>query len=190
MTTEEKRERLIRERIGVEAGGGKAAIGKIKATGRLTARERLDFLFDPGSFVELDMFVAHRSTELGMDTVETPGEGVVTGYGRVEGRQVFAFAQDFSVMGGSLGEMHAGKIVKCLDKAMTVGCPVIGLNDSGGARIQEGVDALAGYGRIFSRNTMASGVIPQITAIMGPSAGGAVYSPALMDFIYMVKQDY
>ncbi|MCK9276147.1 MAG: methylmalonyl-CoA carboxyltransferase, partial [Syntrophales bacterium] len=190
MTTEEKRERLIRERTGVEAGGGKAAIEKIKATGRLTARERLDFLFDSGSFVELDMFVAHRSTELGMDTVATPGEGVVTGYGRVEGRQVFAFAQDFSVMGGSLGEMHAGKIVKCLDKAMAVGCPVIGLNDSGGARIQEGVDALAGYGRIFSRNTMASGVIPQITAIMGPSAGGAVYSPALMDFIYMVKQDY
>lgn len=190
MTTEDKRERLLHARARIEAGGGSAAMDKIRATGRRTARERLALLFDEGSFMETDAFVAHRATELGMDKIETPGEGVVTGYGMVEGRQVFAFAQDFTVMGGSLGEMHAKKIVKCQEKAMTVGCPIIGLNDSGGARIQEGVDALAGYGSIFYRNTLASGVIPQITAIMGPSAGGAVYSPALMDFIYMVKKDY
>lgn len=190
MTTEEKLSELLERGAKIEGGGGEKAQAKLHATGRLTARERLGLLFDKGSFVELDKFVAHRCTVLGMDKVEAPGEGVVTGYGTVNGRKIFAFAQDFSVIGGSLGEMHAKKIVKCLDKAMTVGCPVVGLNDSGGARIQEGVDALAGYGEIFYRNTMASGVIPQITAIMGPSAGGAVYSPALMDFIYMVKQDY
>ncbi len=190
MTTREKIAELESRRLRMEGGGGPKAVEKLRATGRLTARERLALLFDDGSFEELDLFVSHRCVDLGMDRVETPGEGVVTGHGLVDGRRVFAFAQDFSVMGGSLGEMHAAKIVKCLDKAIDVGCPVVGLNDSGGARIQEGVDALSGYGRIFSRNTLASGVIPQITAIMGPSAGGAVYSPALMDFIYMVKQDY
>jgi methylmalonyl-CoA decarboxylase subunit alpha len=190
VTTREKIAELESRRLRMEDGGGPKAIEKLRATGRITARERLALLFDEGSFEELDLFVTHRCIDLGMDRVETPGEGVVTGHGLVDGRRVFAFAQDFSVMGGSLGEMHAAKIVKCLDRAIDVGCPVVGLNDSGGARIQEGVDALSGYGRIFSRNTLASGFIPQITAIMGPSAGGAVYSPALMDFIYMVKQDY
>ncbi|OPY05834.1 MAG: Methylmalonyl-CoA carboxyltransferase 12S subunit [Syntrophaceae bacterium PtaB.Bin038] len=140
--------------------------------------------------MELDKFVEHRCTNFGMDKTEVPGEGVVTGYGLVNGRTVFAFAQDFSTMGGSLGEMHAAKIVKCMDRAVSAGAPVVGLNDSGGARIQEAVDSLAGYGRIFYKNTMASGIIPQISAIMGPSAGGAVYSPALMDFIYMVNKEY
>ncbi len=162
----------------------------MKATGRLTARERLGRLFDEGTFVELDKFVEHRCVNFGMDQTEVPGEGVVTGYGMVNGRTVFAFAQDFSTMGGSLGEMHAAKIVKCQERAMSAGAPIVGLNDSGGARIQEAVDSLAGYGRIFYKNTMASGIIPQISAIMGPSAGGAVYSPALMDFIYMVDKEY
>jgi acetyl-CoA carboxylase carboxyltransferase component len=174
----------------IEMGGGAQALEKVKATGRLTARERLARLFDEGTFVELDKFVEHRCTNFGMDKTEVPGEGVVTGYGLVNGRTVFAFAQDFSTMGGSLGEMHAAKIVKCMDRAVSAGAPVVGLNDSGGARIQEAVDSLAGYGRIFYKNTMASGIIPQISAIMGPSAGGAVYSPALMDFIYMVNKEY
>ncbi|NPV04239.1 MAG: methylmalonyl-CoA carboxyltransferase [Syntrophaceae bacterium] len=174
----------------IELGGGAKALEKVKATGRLTARERLARLFDAGSFVEMDKFVEHRCTNFGMDKMEVPGEGVVTGYGMVNGRTVFAFAQDFSTMGGSLGEMHAAKIVKCQERALSAGCPIVGLNDSGGARIQEAVDSLAGYGRIFYRNTMASGIIPQISAIMGPSAGGAVYSPALMDFIYMVNKEY
>ncbi|NTV54278.1 MAG: methylmalonyl-CoA carboxyltransferase [Syntrophaceae bacterium] len=174
----------------IEMGGGAKALEKVKATGRLTARERLGRLFDEGTFVELDKFVEHRCVNFGMDQTEVPGEGVVTGYGMVNGRTVFAFAQDFSTMGGSLGEMHAAKIVKCQERAMSAGAPIVGLNDSGGARIQEAVDSLAGYGRIFYKNTMASGIIPQISAIMGPSAGGAVYSPALMDFIYMVDKEY
>jgi len=190
MNNQEKIELLKQKSLKVEAGGGEKAIAKLHAKGQLTARERISLLFDEGSFIELDKFVEHRCTNFGMDKVEIPGEGVVTGYGKVNGRTVFAFAQDFSVYGGSLGEMHAGKIVKCMDKAMTVGCPIVGLSDSGGARIQEAVDSLAGYGKVFYKNTMASGVVPQIAAIMGPSAGGAVYSPALMDFIYMVKQDY
>lgn len=186
----EKIELLKQKAQRIEAGGGEKAIAKLHAQGRLTARERLNLLFDEGSFTELDKFVEHRCTNFGMAQVEVPGEGVVTGYGKVEGRTVFAFAQDFSTLGGSLGEMHAMKIVKCMEKAMASGFPVVGLCDSGGARIQEAVDSLAGYGKIFYANTMASGAIPQIAAIMGPSAGGAVYSPALMDFIYMVKQDY
>ncbi len=189
-TTREKAELLKEKSQKVEMGGGKNAIGKLHATGRLSARERFAVLFDEGSFVELDKFVEHRCTNFGMDRIELPGEGVVTGYGKVNGRTVFAYAQDFSVMGGSLGEMHANKIVKCMDKAMSAKYPIVGINDSGGARIQEGVEGLRGYGKIFQKNIMASGVIPQISAIMGPSAGGAVYSPALMDFIYMVKQDY
>ncbi|HUV08124.1 MAG TPA: carboxyl transferase domain-containing protein [Spirochaetia bacterium] len=190
MTNQKKLDVLKERAEKIEAGGGEKAIAKLHASGRLTARERLALLFDEGSFVELYKFVEHRCTNFGMDTKEIPGEGVVTGYGTVDGRTVFAYAQDFGVMGGSLGEMHATKIVKCLEQATSVGCPVVGLNDSGGARIHEAVDALAGYGRIFYKNTMASGIIPQVCAIMGPSAGGAVYSPALMDFVYMVKQDY
>jgi len=190
LTTKERIEQYHEMSAKVEEMGGEKAVAKIKAGGRLSARERLNYLFDEGSFVEMDKFVEHRCTNFGMAEKEAPGEGVITGYGNVDGRTVFAFAQDFSVLGGSLGEMHAWKIVKCMDMAMTNGHPMVGLNDSGGARIQEAVDSLAGYGRIFYKNTMASGVIPQICGVMGPSAGGAVYSPALMDFIYMVDQDY
>lgn len=172
----------------VLAGGGEKRIQKQHDKGKLTARERLNLLFDEGTFVELDAFVTHRCTNFGMENTEAPGEGVVTGYGKVDGRLVYAFSQDFTVVGGSLGEMHAAKMIKVMDNAMKVGAPIVGLNDSGGARIQEGVDALAGYGRIFYKNTQASGVIPQISAIMGPCAGGAVYSPALTDFIFMVDQ--
>jgi len=169
------------------AMGGPDRIKKQHDSGKLTARERLNLLFDPGSFRETDMFVRHRCTLFGMDKVHIPSEGVVTGYGTVNGRKVCAFAQDFTATGGTLGEMHAKKICKVMDLAMKIGCPLIGLNDSGGARIQEGVDALSGYGEIFFRNACASGVIPQISAIMGPSAGGAVYSPAMTDWIFMVK---
>ena len=190
MTNKEKIELMRAREKKIELGGGQKALEKVKATGRLTARERLGRLFDEGTFVEMDKFVEHRCVNFGMDQTEVPGEGVVTGYGMVNGRTVFAFAQDFSTMGGSLGEMHAAKIVKCQDRAMSACAPIVGLNDSGGARIQEAVDSLAGYGRIFYKNTMASGIIPQISAIMGPSAGGAVYSPALMDFIYMVDKEY
>jgi len=171
----------------VKLGGGAKRIEKQHASGKLTARERIEKLLDPGTFVELDQFVHHRCTNFGMDKEEAPGEGVVTGYGTVDGRLVYVFAQDFTVMGGSLGEMHAAKIVKVQELAVKMGAPLVGLNASGGARIQEAVDALSGYGRIFYRNTLASGVIPQISVIMGPCAGGAVYSPALTDFIYMVK---
>ena len=170
----------------VRAGGGEARTKKQHEAGKLTARERLGRLFDAGTFVELDAFVTHRATDFGMAKVEAPGEGVVTGYGRVDARLVYAFAQDFTVIGGTLGEMHAEKICKALDLAVRAGAPVVGLEDSGGARIQEGVDALNGYGKIFYRNTLASGVIPQISVIMGPCAGGAVYSPALTDFVFMV----
>jgi len=190
VTNKEKIELMRAREQKIEMGGGAKALEKVKATGRLTARERLARLFDEGTFVELDKFVEHRCVNFGMDRTEVPGEGVVTGYGMVNGRTVFAFAQDFSTMGGSLGEMHAAKIVKCQERAMSAGAPIVGLNDSGGARIQEAVDSLAGYGRIFYKNTMASGIIPQVSAIMGPSAGGAVYSPALMDFIYMVDKEY
>jgi len=190
VTNKEKIELMRAREQKIDLGVGAKALEKGKATGRLTARERLARLFDAGTFVELDKFVEHRCVNFGMDQTEVPGEGVVTGYGLVNGRTVFAFAQDFSTMGGSLGEMHAAKIVKCQERAMSAGAPIVGLNDSGGARIQEAVDSLAGYGRIFYRNTMASGIIPQVSAIMGPSAGGAVYSPALMDFIYMVDKEY
>jgi len=169
-------------------GGGQKRIGKQHEKGKLTARERINLLMDEGSFVEMDAFVEHRCSQLGMENTQAAAEGVVTGYGTVNGRLVYVFAQDFTVLGGSLGEMHAKKICKVLDMAMKVGVPVVGINDSGGARIQEGVDALSGYGQIFYRNTIASGVIPQISVIMGPSAGGAVYSPAITDFVFMVDK--
>ncbi len=167
-------------------GGGKERIAKQHAQGKLTARERIDFFLDSGSFVETDRFVSHRVVDFGMDKQKIPGDGVVTGYGTADGRLVYVFAQDFTNFGGSLGEAYAKKICKIMDLALKVGAPVIGLNDSGGARIQEGVASLAGYADIFLRNTLASGVIPQISAIMGPCAGGAVYSPAITDFIFMV----
>lgn len=183
-----KLEKLTEKKEKIIAGGGEGRIAKQHEKGKLTARERLDILFDKDTFVELDGFVKHRCTNFGMEKIDAPAEGVVTGYGNVEGRLVYAYAQDFTVIGGSLGEMHAKKICKVLDNAIKVGAPVVGINDSGGARIQEGIDALSGYGDIFYRNTLASGVIPQITAIMGPCAGGAVYSPALTDFIFMVDK--
>ncbi len=168
--------------------GGEKALAKRRENGKLNARERLNLLFDDGSFREVDMFVTHRCTNFDMETKEIHADGVVTGYGRVEGRVVFAYAQDFTSRAGSLGEMQAKKICKVMDMAMKSGAPIIGMNDSGGARIQEGIDALSGYGEIFFRNSGASGVIPQISAIMGPTAGGAVYSPAMTDFIFMVKE--
>lgn len=168
--------------------GGEKAVAKEKEKGKMTARERLDLLFDPGTFREIDMFVTHRCTNFGMENVEIPSDGVITGHGLVQGRPVFAFSQDFTSRGGSLGEMHAKKICKVMDLALKAGVPFIGINDSGGARIQEGVDALSGFGQIFYRNAIASGVIPQISAIMGTTAGGAVYSPAMTDWIFMVKK--
>jgi propionyl-CoA carboxylase beta chain len=168
-------------------GGGKERIEKQHEKGKLTARERIHFLLDEGSFEEIGMFVTHRSTNFGLDKTKFLGDGVVTGYGKIDGRLVYIFSQDFTVMGGSLAEAHAEKICKVMDLAMKNGAPIIGLNDSGGARIQEGVVSLGGYADIFFKNTMASGVIPQISAIMGPCAGGAVYSPALTDFIFMVE---
>jgi len=168
-------------------GGGADKIAKHKQGGRLTARERVDVLLDPGSFVEVDRFVVHRCTNFNMEKNQAPGDGVITGYGRVNGKLVFVYAQDFTVIGGSMSRTQANKICKIMDLAMKNGAPVVGLNDSGGARIQEGVESLAGYADIFVRNTTASGVIPQITGIMGPCAGGAVYSPSITDFIFMVK---
>ena len=168
-------------------GGGEKRIAAQHAKGRLTARERLTVLLDPGSFEEYDMFVEHNCADFGMESQKVPGDGVVTGSGTINGRLVFVFAQDFTVFGGSLSERHAQKICKIMDMAMKVGAPVIGLNDSGGARIQEGVASLAGYAEVFQRNVLASGVVPQISLIMGPCAGGAVYSPAMTDFIFMVK---
>jgi len=185
---QQKVDLLNQKRKKVLAGGGEKRVDKQHASGKKTARERIALLLDSGSFVELDQFVTHRCTNFGMETKELPGEGVVTGYGTVDGRLVYAFAQEFTVEGGSLGEMHAAKIVKVQDLAMKMGAPIVCLNDSGGARIQEAVDALAGYGKIFFKNTLASGVIPQISCIMGPCAGGAVYSPALTDWIFMVKK--
>lgn len=168
-------------------GGGQMSVDKQHKNGKLTARERITKLLDENSFVELDAFVEHRCANFGMEKKSAPGEGVVSGYGTIDGRLVYIYAQDFTVIGGSLGEMHAAKIVKAQQMAIKVGAPLIGINDSGGARIQEGVDALSGYGKIFYNNTLASGVIPQISVILGPCAGGAVYSPALTDFIFMVQ---
>src|SRR5438094_1383143 len=179
--------RLEEKRAAARAGGGARRIKAQHAKGKLTARERIEVLLDPDSFEEWDMFVEHRSHDFDMAGQKIPGDGVVTGYGTVNGKLVFVFSQDFTVFGGSLSEAHAEKICKIMDKAMNVGAPVIGLNDSGGARIQDGVASLAGYAEVFERNVLASGVIPQISLIMGPCAGGAVYSPAMTDFIFMVK---
>ncbi|MEZ5346093.1 MAG: acyl-CoA carboxylase subunit beta [Pyrinomonadaceae bacterium] len=179
---------LLKEKSrNAELGGGEARIKKQKDQGKMTARERINFFLDEGSFEEFDKFVEHRSRDFGLDEKQFPGDGVITGHGLVDGREVFVFAQDFTVFGGSLSETHAEKICKIMDMAMKTGCPVIGLNDSGGARIQEGVVSLGGYADIFLRNTLASGVVPQISCIMGPCAGGAVYSPAITDFNIMVK---
>ncbi|RLB54559.1 MAG: methylmalonyl-CoA carboxyltransferase [Deltaproteobacteria bacterium] len=167
--------------------GGAKAVDKQHQGGKLTARERLEVLFDPGTFVETDMFVRHRCTSFGMDKTEIAGDGVVCGHGLVGGRTVFAYSQDFTSRAGTMGEMQSKKICRVMDLAIKTGAPIVGLNDSGGARIQEGVDALSGYGQIFYRNSLASGVVPQISAIMGPTAGGAVYSPAMTDFVFMVK---
>ena len=183
----EKIAELQKRLAAAELGGGAERIDKQHEAGKLTARERIDLLLDPGSFVEIDAFVTHRCRDFGMAEEAFPGDGVVTGYGTVDGRQVFVFAQDFTVFGGSLSGAYAQKICKVMDLAMEIGAPVIGLNDSGGARIQEGVESLGGYADIFLRNTLASGVVPQISAIMGPCAGGAVYSPAITDFIFMVE---
>lgn len=183
-----KLDELLLKKEKVKEGGGQKRVDKQHQSGKLTARERLNLLFDESSFTEVGAFVKHRCTDFGMEKVEAPGEGVVTGYGTVDGRLVFAYAQDFTVLGGSLGKKHAEKMVAIMDMALKMGAPMIGLNDSGGARIQEGVDALSGYGSIFYRNTISSGVIPQISVIMGPCAGGAVYSPALTDFIFMVDR--
>ena len=179
--------RLDEKREAARAGGGARRVKAQHERGKLTARERLDVLLDPGSFEEWDMFVEHRSQDFGMAEQKIPGDGVVTGYGTINGRLVFVFSQDFTVFGGSLSEAHAEKICKIMDQAMNVGAPVIGLNDSGGARIQDGVASLAGYAEVFQRNVLASGAVPQVSLIMGPCAGGAVYSPAMTDFIFMVK---
>jgi methylmalonyl-CoA decarboxylase subunit alpha len=183
----EKLNQLLEKKASLKLGGGEKGIQKQHESGKFTARERIEHLLDEGSFVEIDSFVEHRSVNFGMEKTKAPGEGVITGYGTIDGRLIYIFAQDFTVIGGSLGEMHAAKIVKAQQMALKVGAPLIGINDSGGARIQEGVDALKGYGDIFYNNTIASGVIPQISVILGPCAGGAVYSPALTDFIFMVE---
>ncbi|MFW9620899.1 MAG: acyl-CoA carboxylase subunit beta, partial [Macromonas sp.] len=180
-------QQLEQKREAARLGGGQKRIAAQHAKGKLTARERLELLFDEGTFEEWDMFVEHRCNDFGMADNKIPGDGVVTGYGMINGRLAFAFSQDFTVFGGALSEAHAEKICKVMDQAMKVGAPVIGLNDSGGARIQEGVASLGGYADVFQRNVMASGVVPQISMIMGPCAGGAVYSPAMTDFIFMVK---
>ena len=188
MTMREKLELLEQRRAESELGGGAARVAAQHQKGKLSARERLDLLLDPGSFVETDRFVVHRSHDFGLEEQRIYGDGVVTGHGRIDGRLVYVFSQDFTVFGGSLSEAFAEKICKVMDLAVRNGAPVIGLNDSGGARIQEGVVSLGGYAEIFLRNTLASGVVPQISAILGPCAGGAVYSPAITDFIYMVRQ--
>src|SRR6187455_1000301 len=180
-------QQLEGKRARARLGGGQKRIDAQHAKGKLTARERIELLLDKGTFEEWDMFVEHRSHDFGMEKNTPPGDGVVTGYGMINGRLVFVFSQDFTVFGGSLSEAHAEKICKVMDHAMKVGAPVIGINDSGGARIQEGVVSLGGYAEVFQRNVLASGVIPQISLIMGPCAGGAVYSPAMTDFILMVK---
>lgn len=180
-------DQLSKREARAEAGGGPERVNRQHQAGKLTARERLEHLLDPGSFSETDKFVTHRSTNFGLAEQRYPGDGVVTGTGRINGRTVCVFAQDFTVFGGSLAAMHAKKIVKVMDLAERIGCPIIGLNDSGGARIQEGVESLGGYADIFLRNTLLSGVVPQLSLIMGPCAGGAVYSPAITDFVLMVK---
>ena len=187
MSTQEKIEKMLKKAEVILAAGGEKRVAKQHESGKMTARERIAALLAEGAFVELDRFVRHRCYIFGQEKKELPGEGVTTGYGTIDGRLVYVFAQDFTVEGGSLGEMHAAKIVKVHRLALKMGAPLVGLNDSGGDRIQAAIAALAGYGKIFFENTIASGVVPQISAIMGPSAGGAVYSPALTDFIYMVK---
>jgi acetyl-CoA carboxylase carboxyltransferase component len=181
-------EKLARLEEQIKAGGGEKSVQKQHASGKLTARERLDLFFDAGSFQEIDLFVQHHSANFGMEKVSIPADGVITGYGKVNGRTVCVYAQDFTSRGGTLGEMHAKKICRIMDMAMKIKVPMVGFIDSGGARIQEGINALDGYGNIFYRNSCASGVIPQISAIMGPAAGGAVYSPAMTDFVFMVKK--
>jgi len=187
MSFEDRFDELRRRHAQAELGGGQERVRRQHKAGKKTARERLELLLDPGSFLEVDKFVVHQSHDFGMQNQKVPGDGVVTGSGRIHGRPTFVFAQDFTVFGGSLSEAYARKICKVMDLAMKTGAPVIGLNDSGGARIQEGVVSLAGYADIFLRNTLASGVVPQISAILGPCAGGAVYSPAITDFVFMVK---
>src|SRR5258708_1681429 len=187
MSMREKLELLQRKRAESALGGGAERMAAQHEKGKMTARERLEVLLDPGSFVELDRFVTHRATDFGLADQKVLGDGVVTGWGRIEGRLVYVYSQDFTVFGGSLSEAHAEKICKVMDLAVRNGAPVIGLNDSGGARIQEGVVSLGGYADIFLRNTLASGVVPQISAILGPCAGGAVYSPAITDFVFMVR---
>src|SRR5215468_7867935 len=186
MTMRDKLELLERRIAESEQGGGAARIKSQHGKGKLSARERLDLLLDEGTFVETDRFVVHRSTDFGLENERYYGDGVVTGYGQIDGRLVYVFSQDFTVFGGSLSETHGQKICKVMDLALKNGAPIIGLNDSGGARIQEGVVSLGAYAEIFLRNVIASGVIPQISAIMGPCAGGAVYSPAMTDFTFMV----
>ena len=188
MSIEEKVKKLEEMRERASLGGGEARIERQHAAGKLTARERIHQLFDPGTFFEIDKFVTHRCTDFGMQDQKVLGDGVVTGYGNVDGRQVFVFAQDFTVFGGSLSGAFAEKICKIMDLAAKAGAPMIGLNDGAGARIQEGVVSLGGYGDVFLRNVLQSGVIPQISLIMGPCAGGAVYSPAMTDFIVMVQE--
>src|SRR6056300_659269 len=187
MDRQERRDKLIAKREQASLGGGEKRIESQHSKGKLTARERLEYLLDKNSFEEVGAFVKHRSTDFGLDKKHFLGDGVVTGYGTIDGRLVYIFSQDFTVFGGSLSETHAEKICKVMDMAIKVGVPLIGLNDSGGARIQEGVSSLGGYAEIFWRNTRASGVIPQISGILGPCAGGAVYSPAITDFISMVE---
>ncbi len=187
MNNQDKVKQLIDLRVEAKLGGGQKRIDTQHEKGKMTARERIELLLDEGSFEEFDMFVSHRCTNFGIEKTKFLGDGVVTGYGTIDGRLVYVFSQDFTVFGGSLSETFAQKICKVMDAAMKMGAPVIGINDSGGARIQEGVTSLAGYAEIFQRNIMASGVIPQISAIFGPCAGGAVYSPALTDFVVMSK---
>src|ERR1700674_4067092 len=187
MSMREKLALLEKRAAEAEQGGGAERIKAQHAKGKLSARERIDVLLDPGSFVELDRFVVHRATDFGLDGQRIYGDGVVTGHGRIDDRLVYVFSQDFTVFGGSLSESFAEKICKVMDLAMRNGAPVIGLNDSGGARIQEGVVSLGGYAEIFLRNTLRCGVVPQISAVLGPCVGGAVYSPAITDFIYMVR---
>src|ERR671928_1999535 len=187
MSMREKLELLEQRAAEAELGGGRARLAAQHEKGKLSARERLDLLLDEGSFVEFDRFVTHRSTDFGLENQRIYGDGVVTGYGRIDGRLVYVFSQDFTVFGGSLSEAFAEKICKVMDLAVRNGSPVIGLNDSGGARIQEGVVSLGGYADIFLRNVLASGVVPQISVILGPCAGGAVYSPAITDFTVMVE---
>src|ERR671935_538462 len=188
VTVEERIDELHKRRSAALSPGGKDAAGKQHERGKLTARERVELLMDRGSFVETDPLAVHRSHDFGMDRKRPPGDGVVTGYGTVDGRKVFVASQDFTVFGGSMGEVHAQKVCKVMDLAIATGAPFVQINDSGGARIQEGAASLAGYGYIFERNVRASGVIPQISVIMGPCAGGAVYSPAITDFTFMVKE--